>query len=576
MCSWQTGRMAQVAGLILGFAISAAWAAADSAPKLRYGFQAGQQYAYEIKIVADLDDTVESREGVSTYNVLSATDEQAVLKQSGALATRSKPKPGRSTMAGPPRFPGFPGFHGGPRFGMGGPVGLTINRQGEVTLTKPLTHLPFLLGDLETVVLEELPAEARSKWQKERDVSVTERKESRFGRGGPRHFANTSERPAKEKSEYVMVKSAPGTVRIKKTYSLRTAEEGNNPSRFDMKGTGEFTFDLQQGLITALSMKYQVNVNDSNVTLRIPVTLACRLLTTEELAEHQKRQEAARLAAEKANAPKPLEKGEQAKLLADLRSQDRGRAKAAAERLAKAVPEGERGPIAKALAPLLSDPDEWVKGAAAKALAVWVAPEAEAALIQATASENVWVRGPAIEALGKIPSQKGADAVAAQMYRNRHDAARVLKAMGPIAEAATIGCLKDRDGWVRKFACGVLADIGGKASLQVLKEFAPKATWLEQSDANNAIRAIENRLENGSVQATAEAKPTDAGGAASGQPSLRTWRDATGVFEVEGSLVRSQDGKVTLKKRDGREITVPIGKLSAADQDYVAKQTRSP
>ena len=124
-------RMACLVAFAAGLVASGTWAAAPTPPKLRYGFQAGREYAYQVKIVAELDDSEETREGVLTYSVVSATDQQVVLKQSGGLAVRSKPRPGRAGIPGPPRFPIGPRFMGGPpRFAMGGPQGITIDRQG--------------------------------------------------------------------------------------------------------------------------------------------------------------------------------------------------------------------------------------------------------------------------------------------------------------------------------------------------------------------------------------------------------------------------------------------------------------
>ena len=104
-----------VAILVLGSA--AAWAEAQNAPKLRYGFQTGRQYPYEVKITAEFGDTEETREGVLTYNILSTTDQQVVFKQTGRLATHSKARPrpaGSAPRVGGPRF-SRPPFPIGPR-----------------------------------------------------------------------------------------------------------------------------------------------------------------------------------------------------------------------------------------------------------------------------------------------------------------------------------------------------------------------------------------------------------------------------------------------------------------------------
>ncbi len=50
---------------------------------------------------------------------------------------------------------------------------------------------------------------------------------------------------------------------------------------------------------------------------------------------------------------------------------------------------------------------------------------------------------------------------------------------------------------------------------------------------------------------------------------VRTWSDSTGKFKVEAELVSAQDGKVQLRKVDGKEITVPLKRLTEADQAFV-------
>lgn len=59
---------------------------------------------------------------------------------------------------------------------------------------------------------------------------------------------------------------------------------------------------------------------------------------------------------------------------------------------------------------------------------------------------------------------------------------------------------------------------------------------------------------------TAEAMPT------------RTWSDVTGAFSVEAQFVKFDDGKVKLKKGDGKTVAVPLERLCAEDRDFVAQQ----
>lgn len=59
---------------------------------------------------------------------------------------------------------------------------------------------------------------------------------------------------------------------------------------------------------------------------------------------------------------------------------------------------------------------------------------------------------------------------------------------------------------------------------------------------------------------------TPAGGA---EPELREWTDSTGQFRVRAVLLAIDDGQVRLRREDGREVFVPIEKLSDADVAYV-------
>jgi hypothetical protein len=51
--------------------------------------------------------------------------------------------------------------------------------------------------------------------------------------------------------------------------------------------------------------------------------------------------------------------------------------------------------------------------------------------------------------------------------------------------------------------------------------------------------------------------------------SARTWTDSTGKHTLEAEFVEMKDGKVQLKKEDGKTITIPIEKLSDPDQEFV-------
>jgi formylglycine-generating enzyme required for sulfatase activity len=52
----------------------------------------------------------------------------------------------------------------------------------------------------------------------------------------------------------------------------------------------------------------------------------------------------------------------------------------------------------------------------------------------------------------------------------------------------------------------------------------------------------------------------------------RTWTDATGKFSVTAELVEVRGDKVVLQRQNGKQITVPLAKLSAKDRQFLEKE----
>jgi hypothetical protein len=54
---------------------------------------------------------------------------------------------------------------------------------------------------------------------------------------------------------------------------------------------------------------------------------------------------------------------------------------------------------------------------------------------------------------------------------------------------------------------------------------------------------------------------------------MRTWSDSTGAFSIEAQLVGVKEGKVILKKANGKTVAIPLDRLSKEDRDFVASQS---
>lgn len=58
---------------------------------------------------------------------------------------------------------------------------------------------------------------------------------------------------------------------------------------------------------------------------------------------------------------------------------------------------------------------------------------------------------------------------------------------------------------------------------------------------------------------------------------LRTWSDMSGKFSVKAKLIKEEGGSVFLQTEAGKELKIPVSKLSAADQQFLkANPTENP
>jgi hypothetical protein len=110
-----------------------------------------------------------------------------------------------------------------------------------------------------------------------------------------------------------------------------------------------------------------------------------------------------------------------------------------------------------------------------------------------------------------------------------------------------------------------------------------------KKQAKPALETIVTRFPGTPAAERATAKLAELAGAAAATPAtpatpagdgpvvlgLRTWSDATGKFRIEAELVNVEGGTVNLKKKNGEVVSVPLAKLSKADQEFVKQEAQS-
>jgi beta-lactamase regulating signal transducer with metallopeptidase domain len=273
-------------------------APAESLPSLRYGHKMGDSFYYTVKIAATYPDEDVSHNGALIYSVVSSTDEQFTLRCAGMLTPihtrRADDFPGRmgpgfmvpSAMPRVPRIP-FPPHHFGPGAEPMRPQESIFDRQGRVIQHGDTPSLPLLLGKQGELLIEQLPDAAKPAWSFERELGIVEQQESSEPFFSHLQPGTETHRGAKERIDYAVASQDSNSIRMSKKYSLKTAPE-RGVTHLDMSGNGELVFDKKLGIIRSEKMTYEVRRNEKNITVTIPMTFECRLMTNDELVQQKK------------------------------------------------------------------------------------------------------------------------------------------------------------------------------------------------------------------------------------------------------------------------------------------------
>lgn len=489
---------------------------------MRYGFKQDKTVSYDVKITAVIGDVREIREGTSTLTAQEITDQQIRMQATGNLNVRRQGRDGSPVFV-------MPDFRMGPPvndFLQIRPSSFSIDPYGRLIEIEVQTALPFMLGDYEQLLLDELPrSRMDTKWSQQREVSIIRQtrnspfpkmmRPSGFGppgfgpRGfGPPGFGNDDlprdQRSASERISWEIVSRENGGIQVHKTYQLKTDDKVAGKPRRSMEGEGDQTFDPAMGLWRSGLMQYEIFINDENASVQIPVTVSFRLLSESEAAKREKdaleskaKAEMALEKAKEANRPKPVSDEERRQLLLDLATGDPRIMQKAGERLSKVpTPVKADAEISEALARASVVLDGFPRSAVAKALAVWATPEQEKILIQLLSTNDFMVKPSAIQGLAKCPSATTAKVLALQMkdISSRTEAAKSLRQLGaPFAEEPLLELLNDRDLFTRNEVTRILQEIGTSKALKPLQELEKSGLPFAEKTAGDAIRAIQLR-----------------------------------------------------------------------------------
>jgi S1-C subfamily serine protease/HEAT repeat protein len=196
----------------------------------------------------------------------------------------------------------------------------------------------------------------------------------------------------------------------------------------------------------------------------------------------------------------PLTADEWPQALDDLKSPDAARRTGAVRRIAVTPPAADRrADILSRLESVLNDQSGDARAAAARAIARWGGKDAVPVLARRLEGFDPFGKVPIFDALAEIKDEAAAAVVAKRMpdVHDRGNAARTLKAIGPVAEKSVLPLLDAGDVFVRVEACKVLAEVGGRDSLGPLEQASKGGNVFLAPPATEALAAVKARLPGG-------------------------------------------------------------------------------
>ncbi|OJW20864.1 MAG: hypothetical protein BGO49_29070 [Planctomycetales bacterium 71-10] len=237
----------------------------------------------------------------------------------------------------------------------------------------------------------------------------------------------------------------------------------------------------------------------------------------EVLKERQDKLDAA-VAAMKKPMPKPEDDDPKPPADADdvtravfaLRSASADRRKDGIAQIARITPvDGRRAEVHGPLAAILAGPDIFLVTDAMKAMVLWRTDDTVPALIKVLDRPEHNLRWAAAEQLGKLGDARAGEPLAARIKEDGIAVEPALRALGPAAEPALIGLLRNPEWTIRARACEILAQVGGKPTLEAMSAMPADPQFIVQSAARDAMWAIQARV--------GPLEPARKGGAAKGK-----------------------------------------------------------
>ena len=267
----------------------------------------------------------------------------------------------------------------------------------------------------------------------------------------------------------------------------------------ELHGTGQYTFDRSQGVITTGCSQYTLTVRSRIKTTTLPIRQAFKLnraVTTNEAQEKEKEERKALQAADLAR------RGSQAIQMLQTKSISEAQVISALNDLAlesTQLNDAQQNVVAALLIPHLKSEQSPVCSAAIEVAKRWATDVNIPTLMELLrGKDDLNSRDGVIQALGKTGGNERAAAALAKLLEEdqlRFQAGQGLRRMPGFAESAVLPYLKSNEASVRRDACRILGDVGGKKSRTALQALPKNTNGEHDIFVKLALDQISSRLQ---------------------------------------------------------------------------------
>lgn len=519
-----------------------------AAKPLRYAPKPDSVTAYEVEIRCELPDRIAHYKGTIWYET-TAVEPMLKMTCRGTLSLQPMTEEDRKKFSGRARR--GDGLHGTfwavtrHSFPVNTDSLLTVTQLGEVRARENQCQLPFLLGNLSDLMFEQVSEAEQKSWNNKHDVAIWERLSSpspfpfmRYGRDQTKATRGT------ESASFTFDKSKGELDTFTKAYRLHASSD---EEEFTLEGKGQWTFHRGLGMSESLDFAGQIVMKEHQIVVTLPVTVKYRRLSDAEWAtfdkEWKEKQEELKEKAKQMFAERnaPLEGAKREEVLANLRSKD---AEVLMDTLSDLAARSESLPdeeIANAIRRHFSHRNIVIRKSAQKAMKQFSPAFAREHELNESYHEGREVTevGPVITA----DTPLGVGLIVVTRWHNRWHAAKVMRILPD--ELVEVEVIK----WNK------------------LQTRHRSQLRLAPPEVNQPYVRTMQHL----VQPTAPVVTPDAGGS---PRDYRTWTDDSGTFAIVAKYAGADADNVRLlRKQDGKEISVPLARLSATDRQ-LAEQLR--